>query len=227
MKQSAPRGSEAHANPPTQRFRGMLGGINLNASTSLATQLKLARQADYMLLPGEPFPSEEKYASMSKLAHTATVVSTVTATPTQAAPVSSAAADDHEDHSAGLSTGAVAGIAVGAAGAALIAAALIFLLCRTRSLKRKLEKQKAEAQPPIQPDPNVQSSTGYGNYYEQVRHPSQLPPYRPYPNGEPYSQDVNKDTWQVDQVPTRTMSPPMQQQQYTGSQSPDLNQRFG
>ena len=38
----------------------MVGVINADSSTELVNQIELAKQSDYMLLPGEPFPQEEQ-----------------------------------------------------------------------------------------------------------------------------------------------------------------------
>jgi hypothetical protein len=163
----------------------MVGVINANASTSISTQISLAREASYQLIPGEPFPNEAQQASMESLAHTATTATlTVTETPAH----SSAAypdGDDDDDNghhgSAGLSDGAIAGIAVGAAIAGIGAAALFFLLCRTRSLKKQLDQQQQQQQqqpPTTQLPPNSPFSPAYAHYHDQSRHTSSLPPYQ-------------------------------------------------
>lgn len=177
----------------------MVGGINLNSSTPISNQIGLARKADYMLLPGQPFPNEDQQASLASLAAKATTSTfTITATPSSesspAASSTSASADDNHDH--GLSAGATAGIAVGSAIAALAGAGLLFLLLRTRSLKKRLDAQQdAQNRPP---------PMGYGPPWGyQHRTMSQLPPYeagqeyKP-PDGEGYAGG---------DVPSRHMSP--------------------
>ena len=53
----------------------MVGVIHDNGSTSITTQIKLAKESDYMLLPGESFPSEAE-SSVAALASTATATVT-------------------------------------------------------------------------------------------------------------------------------------------------------
>ncbi|KAK5163558.1 uncharacterized protein LTR77_010507 [Saxophila tyrrhenica] len=154
---------------------GMVGVINANASTSISTQIALARQADFQLLPGEPFPNEAQQASMASLAATATTASlTVTATAASESGSGHAHGHDQEDYddrsdssSSSLSTGAIAGIAVGAGIGGIADAALFFLMCRTRSLKRQLDQQQATAQHPH-----------HSWFNNQSRHASSLPPYQ-------------------------------------------------
>lgn len=129
---------------------GMVGVINANASTSISTQIALARQADFQLLPGEPFPSEDQQASMASLARTATTATlTVTATPASKSGQSDnlgLGGDDnnqkHTGNSSGLSNGAVAGIAVGTGIVGVGAAALFFMMYRIRALKKQLDSQQ-------------------------------------------------------------------------------------
>lgn len=180
----------------------MVGAINANGSTSLATQIRLAHEADYMLLPGQQFPSEAVEASLSALAHSATITTTTQLVTKSATPSKSPTAAPTPDNDSGaLSSGAVAGIAVGAAVVALVVAALFFLICRTRKLKRKLElKTAASRVPSTWEQPGSPAAPYTGAYYDPNRHNSQLPPYRPYHHLE--RPDMNKasrvESWQVD-----------------------------
>jgi hypothetical protein len=160
----------------------MVGVINANASMSIATQIGLARKADFQLLPGEPFPSEEEQASMASLAHSATTAFiTVTATDAPATTTASASGYpqgghggyNHDDGGSGLSTGAIAGIAVGAAIAGIIGAVLVFLCMRNRSLQKKVKEQSAQQQMQQQQYP----PPGAPSPYLDSRHTSVLPPY--------------------------------------------------
>ena len=167
---------------------GMVGVINANSSTSISTQISLAREASYQLIPGEPFPNEKQQASLAKLAHTATTA-TLTVTATGASSSESGEYGSGGNHSsdnsggAGLSTGAIAGIAVGAAVVGIGAAALAFLLCRTRALKRKLDEQR-EQPPTAQQYPTSPFSPTQSQYYDQSRHTSGLPPYQGFAAAE-------------------------------------------
>ncbi len=193
----------------------MVGVINANSSTSISTQIALARQADFQLLPGEPFPNEAQQASMASLAQTAT---TATLTVTATAAFTSEAYNeygsggdndgdpyDHDHDSSGLSTGAIAGIAVGAGIGGIAAAALFFLWCRPRSLKKQLDNQQATSQHPHHSWFNCQS-----------RHASSLPPYQNY---EQSQQDTLKPAGAEGLGSERSQSPQltpyqMQQQQF-------------
>ena len=211
----------------------MLGVINPNSSESLQTQKDLAKQADYMLLPGEQFPTEKEQMSLSKLAHTATETQTVTTGATPAPAASSIAPHPHPDDddddggSSGLSTGAVTGIAVGAAVVALVVVALFILMRRTKKLKKKLEDEKASTAARHRSEANPMSPNLYGNYYDQNRPHSHLPPYQQHQTADAYMHDPNKpEGWNGQQSPGRTMSPPVPGQQYMGVPSPDPNQRY-
>lgn len=91
----------------------MVGVINPNSTQTLEKQLEYANDATYQLMPGEPFPSE-------------------TPVPT---PTPGAGPPDEDNDSngggSGLSTGAIAGIAIGGA-AVLILGAVVVYLCGRR-----------------------------------------------------------------------------------------------
>ena len=177
----------------------MVGVINANASTPISTQISIARKANFQLIPGEDWPSEAQQASMASLAATATTA-TLTVTATGAHQTNEYGAypnngtgnggnnnNNYDNHvyQHGLSSGAVAGIAVGSAVAALGAAALFFLMCRTRSLKRKLDRQQTGQQHPqgpnmMSPGPGAFAHTGTWPAPADSRHASSLPPYQAY-----------------------------------------------
>lgn len=190
---------------------GMVGVINANASTSISTQIALAREASYQLIPGEPFPNEAQQASLASLAHTATTATlTVTATGAGSSESGEYAGDSHEHHgSAGLSSGAIAGIAVGAAVAGIVVAALAFLLCRTRALKKKLDEKNQQQQqaPTAQQYPPPFSPTNAAFYHDQSRHASQLPPYHGYAG-----QDMLKPEDMMSERSSTPMQTPYQMQ---------------
>ena len=119
---------------------GMVGVINPNGTTSIDTQIALAKNSSFMLQPGQAWPSEEEdpfpsSSSSATVAATSTKPS-ATKTPTSTAPASTttAAAVSSNSHG-GLSGGAIAGIAIGAAAIALIAAVLLYM-CGRQSRKR-------------------------------------------------------------------------------------------
>jgi hypothetical protein len=121
-----------------------------NATTSLAIQKQLAKDASYMLQPGQYFPPEAS-ASISLLGASATSdpvshpTSTTSATPT---PVSS--------HS-GLSSGAIAGVAVCAAAVFVLAAALFFFIGRSRKAYSPEVRQSSQFTPTVHTPDIIQS----------------------------------------------------------------------
>jgi hypothetical protein len=194
----------------------MVGGINLNASTPLSNQIGLAREADYMLLPGEPFPNEQQQASMASLAATATTATfTVTSTPAESSGAYGGGYDNGQnnghDHynegGAGLSSGAIAGIAVGSAVGALAVVGLIWLLLRTRKLKKRLDQQQQQQQnqPPMGPQSPMYGQGGYPP--NQNRQMSGLPPYQSHTVGADMYKPPDSDGYAASDVPSRGMSP--------------------
>jgi hypothetical protein len=111
----------------------MVGVINPNASTSLVTQKQLAGESTFMLLPGEPWPEEDENP-FSTSAPSSSATSTPTATNAPAETTSSA--PESSGHH-GLSPGAIAGIAIGAAAVALGAAVALFLCGRNSRQQRQ------------------------------------------------------------------------------------------
>ncbi|EMC95512.1 hypothetical protein BAUCODRAFT_157927 [Baudoinia panamericana UAMH 10762] len=172
---------------------GMLGVINPTAQTPLDTQLELAKQANYMLEPGENLPIQAKN-SLSSLAATATPFTlTVTATnslepTTTSSPPTSATATSSPTASAApsavtLSSGAIAGIAVGAAAVLALAAALFFFLGRNKGLKDELTRLRGNAPAgPQSPYPSTGGATyPTGNDGWRRHSGGQLPPYQQSP----------------------------------------------
>jgi hypothetical protein len=201
----------------------MVGVINANASTPISNQIGLAREADFMLLPGEKWPTEAQQASMASLAATATTATfTVTETPDEAGEYYPSSSADHGDgsynhsdeHSSGLSTGAVAGIAVGSAVVALAAVGLLLLMLRTRKLKKRLDAQQAaqnQQGPPLQSP--MAAYPHAGPWPSQQRQMSQLPPYQSHDAAA----DMYKppDTDGMYDVPSRSLSPHQQGSPYS------------
>ncbi|KXT04158.1 hypothetical protein AC578_44 [Pseudocercospora eumusae] len=137
---------------------GMLGVINPDSSVNLTAQQELAKEARYVLYPDQTMDAEAR-ASISALADTvldrptasSTSTSTSTATPTAqtSAPAATTIAASHSKH--GLSTGAIAGIAVGGAAVLVIIGTLIFYFGRTKGQIKALQAtmhQRHESQAP-------------------------------------------------------------------------------
>ena len=192
-----------------------------------------------MLLPGDPFPDEQQEYSMSVLAHTATTATVVVTSTTNVdggGYTSSAYPSAHHaknHHDSGLSTGAIAGIAVGSAVVVLaILAGLFLLMRRTKKLKKDLDRQAATTtKVQGRPDPNIVSPAGYGpnGAWNQQAHMSQLPPYQQYQGYDEAPKAMYKHDGSVTDMDmsARSMSPYSQnsQGQYTPFHSPDPNQQ--
>lgn len=86
----------------------MVGVINPNASVSLEVQKQYAANSSFMLLPGEDWPNEADTPFTTSTSAAPTGSST-----TGSSAGSSSTSEATESHSHGLSTGAIAGIAIG------------------------------------------------------------------------------------------------------------------
>ncbi|KAK4561325.1 hypothetical protein LTR86_004642 [Recurvomyces mirabilis] len=199
---------------------GMLGVINPGTTQLLNNQIELAKEANFMIEPGEALPTSA-FQSLSSLAATATQVTlTVTATnsweptasatsaatsPAAAATTSPATAKS----SSALSPGAIAGIAIGAAAVALIAGGLIFMLGRNKSMKEELGRLHRNG--PEAPSGNnrhqsymTEAPNGHGVPYmtdpAQGQYGNQLPPYQyaPWHEHKPAGSLGMQEQWQQD-----------------------------
>ncbi|KAF4965224.1 hypothetical protein FSARC_6943 [Fusarium sarcochroum] len=118
----------------------MMGIVNPSKNETLDGWLKNAEGVDYQLRPGDPFPTED-------------------ADPTETA--SKGSKDDEDDESSsgggggGLSTGAIAGIAVGGAAVLLLAGALLYLCGRRGGFDKAYRKSFRSSVP--QPPPVTES----------------------------------------------------------------------
>ena len=131
----------------------MVGVINPNATTSLETQKALARNSTFMLQPGEAWPPEATESAPAGATNTATtIVAPSTPISTPAATVTAAPVPS-SSHSA-LSSGAIAGIAIGGAAVLLIAGFLVWYCGR----------QSRQNNPPAQEAPPNYVPPTYGNY---------------------------------------------------------------
>ncbi|KAK5112736.1 hypothetical protein LTR62_003834 [Meristemomyces frigidus] len=194
---------------------GMLGVINPATDEPLDTQLELAKQANYMIEPGQPLPIDA-FNSLSSLAATATQVTlTVTATNsweptlTSSAPSSTASAaaaatpTTSSKSTSTLSPGAIAGIAVGAAAVALIAAGLFFMLGRNRSMKEELGRLQHNREQEVQGGRSAPYMTeGSVKHFSNQLPPYQYTPWQEHkPVGMPGMQE-RYDNSRMSSVPT-------------------------
>lgn len=105
----------------------MIGVINPNATETYDIQLEYAENATFQMTPGEAFPSETGSSSGSA----------PTSTSSSSSSSSSASSSSHH----GLSTGAIAGIAIGGAAVLVLAAALVYLCGRRGGLDKAYNRQ--------------------------------------------------------------------------------------
>jgi hypothetical protein len=162
---------------------GMVGAINPNATTSLVTQRELAMKSTFMLEPGEPWPSEGAADPFTTTA-TAAVTTVATSTATSQPNYTELAGETKKSHT--LSTGAIAGIAIGGVAIALIVAALLYL-CGRRSRRNKHEllaqhpySPRVPQYAPQIPEPKTQMATYSGVERFSVPPLSHLPPHNSY-----------------------------------------------
>lgn len=124
----------------------MVGVINPNSSTSLEAHRQAAKDADYMLLPGEKWPDEATDPMNSD-----------TASSDSSSSSSSSNASGSGGSSSSLSHGAIAGIAVSATVAVIAAGAFIFFCGRQSRKKKNNQNQQTplmQQQTGASPDPN-------------------------------------------------------------------------
>lgn len=204
---------------------GMVGVINPNSSTQIDSQITLAKQASYMLEPGQPLPPAAS-SSMAAMASSISTV-TITATPTNnPSPTNLAAISATSTASStpialsnkGLSSGAIAGIAVGGVAVLVLAGALFFFMGRSRTLKEVVDNQNRQS---TLPEASQTDSAAF--LPGSSRHTSQLPAY----HQSTFNGQENKPTEVVglsvnNLGNTRTSSPPIPYdalgQQYGGFQ---------
>ena len=105
----------------------MVGVVNPNSTFTYDTQLAFALNATVEFSPLESFPVEA-------LPTRSTTTTSGTATATTSTSSSPAATTAAASHSSKLSSGAIAGIAIGAAVVVLLAGALIYMCGRQKSL---------------------------------------------------------------------------------------------
>ncbi|KAK4199110.1 hypothetical protein QBC40DRAFT_282525 [Triangularia verruculosa] len=104
----------------------MIGVINPNSTATFDAQLALASQAKLQLEPGEPFPTES-----AKNGPTSTSTPSGSTDP---------ANNNDGGGSSGLSPGAIAGIAIGAAAVVILAAVLLYLCGRRGGFDKAYRK---------------------------------------------------------------------------------------
>ncbi|KAF2129036.1 hypothetical protein P153DRAFT_30543 [Dothidotthia symphoricarpi CBS 119687] len=167
----------------------MVGVINPNSTQTLTAQKVYAQKADWKLIPGDPIPSEgQSTLAIPTSTPTATATAAATPTPSPAA------------HAHGLSSGAIAGIVVGAVALLAICAALFFYVGRAKSLKETIKRQddaaaaRASANPEMSQyglgSPGLHSPYGSPDLRQTDYYGNQLPAY-----GQYHAADARASGW--------------------------------
>lgn len=121
--------------PSQSASRILISARNQNSTVSLQTQKQKAKEAAYMLQPGEPVPAEMNPTKTSNSTSPAsTNTTTASSSPSHTTAVMS------ENHTISLSTGAIIGIAVGGAAFLALGAALFFYLGRSKTLEQEVNR---------------------------------------------------------------------------------------
>ncbi|KAH7364289.1 hypothetical protein BKA65DRAFT_134025 [Rhexocercosporidium sp. MPI-PUGE-AT-0058] len=141
----------------------MVGVINPNSTQTLEVQQAFAHNSTIAFSPGENFPEEVASTKSAAPSSTSTNSSPTTATVT-ATPTTAAAAASSGSHPP-LSTGAIAGIAIGGAAVLLLGAAIVYLCGRQRTMGELLRQTQNPPPPSYVPNQNhmsMASSAAYG-----------------------------------------------------------------
>ncbi|KAG9232013.1 hypothetical protein BJ875DRAFT_98988 [Amylocarpus encephaloides] len=138
---------------------GMVGVVNPNSTFSFKAQLNYTTKAKLFLSPGEGFPEE--------VAKTTSAGATPSPTPTSGAntaPATTSSATVPADHKH-LSTGVIIGIALGGFAVLVLAAALMYMFGRQKTMKEIF--RQSQLPPPnhnsFQPTPPGFSESHYPN----------------------------------------------------------------
>ena len=161
-----------------------------NETVSLDTQKQDAAKSQYMLAPGEPFPSEAGVPSGDVNPGSNANAATSQSSSTQAAQPSAALASHAPDVSSHkLSTGAIVGIVIGGVVVVSLIGALFFLLGRQKTMLQFMRRGQYQA-------PGAQNPPG--DQPDIVSPPPQMASFPngsgiPYP-GMPHYQESVYDT---------------------------------
>lgn len=228
----------------------MVGLINPNESVSLARQKQDASNAQYMLAPGQPFPSEDEvpagdvnpeyneyneYNEKASGNSSSSSSSSSTSSPSAQATKSFAAIPSHTpaESSQKLSTGAIVGIVIAGVVVAILVGALFFLLGRQKTILQFMRRGQYQVpgaqnlpgdQPGMtSPQPHMASfPSSPGLPYSDTLnyHKSAL-------NTPPYTREVAQDPLAARQPPLAELPSPGEKhlQEYISSNSSEMQQR--
>ena len=204
-----------------------------NESVSLATQKQDASNAQYMLAPGQPFPSEEGVPSGDVNPGSSTNAAT-SSSPSAQATKSSAASASHTPAatSHGLSTGAIVGIVIGGVVVLVLIGALFFLLGRQKTMLQFLRRSQYQAPGPqnppgdqrdiVSPPPQMTSFPNTSG----ILYPGTPNYHEPAYDTPPYTRHAAQDPLAASQPPVAELPSPGEKhlQEYISSDPMEMEQ---
>jgi hypothetical protein len=126
--------------------------LSQNANKTLENQLSLAKNVDFQILPGEPFPTESGRVTPTQGGYPA-ATNTWGSSPTNS-PAGQSGSSNEGSH---LSAGQIAGIAIGAAGVLILAAALIYMCGRRGGFDQAYRRSTSTYHTSMPPPPVVEA----------------------------------------------------------------------
>ncbi|KAG9244717.1 hypothetical protein BJ878DRAFT_55859 [Calycina marina] len=136
-----------YCSAPGACFDGMVGVINPNATQTFDIQHTFAANATQEFSPGEVYFEPENGSTRTQTTSGATPAPT--AGNEASATTSGTPAVTSSSHSGGLSKGAIAGIAIGGVFGLILAAAVIYMCGKQKSMSDILHRQSAVPNPTV------------------------------------------------------------------------------
>lgn len=197
---------------------------------SLATQKQDASNAQYMLAPGQPFPSEEGVPSGDVSPGTNTNTTTSQSSSTQSSAAYPSYTSDASSHK--LSTGAIVGLVIGGLVVALLVGALFFLLGRQKTMLQFMRRNQYHApgrqnlpedQPDIRSPPPQMTSFAAASSIPYSESPNYHEPVYDTP---PYTRHAAQDPLTAPQPPVAELPSPgdKHMQEYLSSHPMEMEQ---
>lgn len=154
-----------YCSAPGACFQGMIGVINPNATQTFAAQMSFALNSTEEFSPGESFLPETLEPTFSRT----TTYTGATAAPTVAPATTSSTTPAPTTKSSSLPTGAIIGIAIGGCALLVLAAALIYMCGRQKTVQEILRQSQlpAPAQNSYQPTSPGLSEANYSNMQKE------------------------------------------------------------
>ena len=187
-----------YCSSPGACLEGMVGVVNPNSTFSYKAQFDFTQNATITLSPGEGFPEETAPARVSRTTTATGATTTPTSGPEVSSPAPAATTTAAVEHShSSLSTGAIVGIAIGAFAVLVLAAALLYMCGRQRTIKEIVRQSQP---PPPNHNSYMPSSPGLSEAHYSNMHKS--PMMSAHSPGHPYSTTGDHSSY-------RSASPPI------------------